>query len=99
MACDVYVVKVNDREWHVRCQESGCNYGRWFGQSEGLARRANGKHATAHDHIGGVAYDKVTLDGAGTVYHYPSVSGRRKSSPKQPRKLVKLVPETVPPPF
>lgn len=82
----IYVVKVNAYEWHVRCQSEHCRYGRWFGQSEGLARQANGRHATRSDHLGGVAYDRITWDGKGSVYRD---SGQRvwDRKPKNPPVL------------
>ncbi len=79
----LYIMKVNRYEWHVRCQEYSCRYGRWFGQSEGLARQANGRHASTKDHLGGVAYDRVTWDGRGSVFR-DGVDRDARTKPKPP---------------
>ena len=99
----VYIVKFNSYEWHVRCQEPFCRFGRWFGQSEGSARRANGLHATKLNHLGGVNYDRVTWDGKGSIYRGEERDRSQRGTKPQPppeRKLVKLAPPEYPePPF
>ena len=95
-----HIAGVLTHEWHVRCQSYGCRYGRWVGQNEQAARLVNGRHATARNHLGGVAYDRITWDGRGSVYRD---SGQRATdrAPKAPpvNDRYRFVTEIGPPPF
>lgn len=74
--CDALPVKVNTHEWRVRCPD--CRYGRWCGQSAGDALRKQTTHIKANPtHAPSVAYDKVTLDGRGTVLVWDGKRVRR----------------------
>ena len=62
------ITLVNSHEWHLRCRELGCNFGRWVGASEELAQAMRSQHERRHNHTVGLAWDRVTWDGKGSVY-------------------------------
>lgn len=104
------IIASNYYEWHVRCQEYGCSFGRWVGQNEHAARLVNGKHATTKDHLGGVQYDRITWDGRGAIYRHAVDRNARttvKPPPQQTAEPVSQSYRTVtfnpddyaPPPF
>jgi len=83
----VTIVIVNRYEWHVHCQEYGCRFGRWMGQSEPLARKVNGNHATKHNHLGGVQYDRITWDGRGSIYRGRGLRANDRNPKPPPSNL------------
>lgn len=63
------VIQTQPYEWHVKCEE--CRWARWYGQSEGDARRAQRLHRQRHGHLNiGCSYDRVTPDGRGTIFNW-----------------------------
>ena len=96
---DQPVTTVHTYEWHVRCHE--CRYSRWMGQNETEARRLHRSHNYLTEHTVGVAYDRVTKNGKGTVFVTNGTRTRAANvyALHAPRATITGHSGTLPPPF